>query len=86
MRGINMEFLEYLRYLFGCAYQSDLPRLRLSRREAEAVWDISETLYSLKDYQEAATYLLNTKVQPATIREAKRLLYSALCQRDSGSD
>ncbi|MGI5856948.1 MAG: hypothetical protein ACOX64_10870 [Candidatus Merdivicinus sp.] len=81
-----MELLEYLRCLFGCAYQSDLPRLRLSRREAEAVWDISETLYSLKDYQEAATYLLNTKVQPATIREAKRLLYSALCQRDSGSD
>ncbi|MBC8584023.1 hypothetical protein [Youxingia wuxianensis] len=75
-----MDLLDRLADLFGCQYLSDLKlvSLHVSSREIQELMNLDETSYSLEDYTEAASYILNEEKSFSTIKQAKQAIVQAL--------
>ncbi len=73
-----MELLQHLALRLGFDYISDLRYRSIPRSGEKVIRELSETDYSLHDYNECAQYILDTKQQFSTIQDAKAAILERL--------
>lgn len=73
-----MDLLDVIAEEMGCLYLSDLHQLSLSPVQAEKLRSLSETAYSLKAYNDAASYITGNVCHCETIAQAKQMILDCL--------
>lgn len=63
--------LDYLAGKLGCVYLSDLPRYRDTADMRALLLNISEQEYSLRDWNDALSYLFKKSLEYSSVSEAK---------------
>lgn len=73
-----MEFIGYLSDLLHCQYLSDLHYITITQQQADKILSCPEERFPLKDYNEAAHYILDSTENFSTIIEAKQAIIQRL--------
>lgn len=65
----------------GCEYISQLPYARITKAQAPAVYALAEAEYSIKEYNEAARYILHGLRRYSDPRDAMKDIVSQMLIR-----